>query len=53
MLFYLKNQTEAICLAAVKKDGWALRYVKEQAEAICLTAVSNYGSAESLCIILH
>jgi len=29
-LQYVKEQTEAICLEAVKKNGYALRYVKEQ-----------------------
>ena len=38
-LWYVKNQTEAICLEAVKQDVWALEYVKDQTFEICLTAV--------------
>jgi hypothetical protein len=26
-LYYVKNQTEAVCLEAVKQDGFALLYV--------------------------
>lgn len=42
-LEYIKNQTEAICLVAVKKDGGALRYVENQTEKICLAAVKQNG----------
>jgi hypothetical protein len=31
-LYYVKNQTEEICLAAVKQNGLALYYVKKQTE---------------------
>ncbi len=42
-----EDQTEAICLNAVEKDGWSLQYVKPklQTEAICLKAVEHHGSA--------
>jgi hypothetical protein len=37
----IENQTEAICLAAVKKYGYALGHVKNQTEAICIAAVKE------------
>jgi len=42
-LRYVKDQTEAICLEAVKEDGDSLMYVKDQTEAICLEAVKKNG----------
>ena len=39
------EQTEAICLEAVKQDGLALYYVNNQTEAICLEAVKQDGEA--------
>jgi hypothetical protein len=39
------DQTEAICLEAVKQDGYALQYVTDQTEAICLEAVKQIGLA--------
>lgn len=44
-LYRVANQTEEICLAAVKNDGFALRYVRQQTPEICLAAVANYGNA--------
>lgn len=41
----IKNQTEEICLAAVQKDGRALKYVKQQTPEICLAAVNERGIA--------
>ena len=41
----MKDQTEAVCLEAVKNDGYALQYVKDQTEAVCLEAVKNDGDA--------
>jgi DNA-binding NarL/FixJ family response regulator len=44
----LKNyefQTEEICLAAVKQNGWALYYVKEQTPELCLEAVKEHARA--------
>jgi hypothetical protein len=38
-LIHVKDQTERICLEAVKENGNALRYVKEQTEEICLEAI--------------
>ena len=43
--FFHKWSTEAVCLEAVKNDGYALRYVKEQTEAVCLEAVKRNGDA--------
>jgi hypothetical protein len=43
----VKEQTEAVCLEAVKQNGYALRYVKEQTEAVCLEAVKQNGYALS------
>ncbi len=37
------DQTERICLAAVKRDGYALRYVKYKTKEICLEAVKTFG----------
>ena len=31
-LRFVKEQTEALCLAAVQQDGTALQFVKEQTE---------------------
>ncbi len=42
------EQTEELCIAAVKKNPWALRLVKEQTEEICLTAVGSFGLVLSL-----
>jgi alanine racemase len=42
---YVKDQSEAVCLEAVKKNGDALMYVKDQSEAVCLEAVKNDGYA--------
>lgn len=39
------KQTEALCLAAVSKDGMALEYVENQTEEICLAAVRQNGKA--------
>lgn len=49
-LQYVKNQTEEICLEAVKNyvfkwDECALQYVKNQTDAICLEAVKENGMA--------
>ena len=44
-LQYVREQTEEICLEAVKKDGYALRYVNEQTEEICLEAVKQNSDA--------
>jgi hypothetical protein len=41
----VKDQTEAVCLKAVERDGDALQYVKDQTEAVCLKAVERDGNA--------
>ena len=41
----VKEQTQEICLAAVKQNGYALQYVKEQTPDICLAAVKQDGYA--------
>jgi len=41
MLRFINNQTEKICLEAVKQNGSALQYVKNQTEKICLEAVKQ------------
>jgi hypothetical protein len=40
-------RSEAVCLAAVKEDGFALRYVPEElkSEELCLAAVRQNGDA--------
>ncbi len=40
-----KNQTEKICLEAVKNNGSVLVYVNEQTPQICLEAVKKDGRA--------
>lgn len=45
MLEFLKDQTEELCLIAVKSEGDALRYVKKQTAKICQAAVKNDGLA--------
>jgi hypothetical protein len=42
-LQYVKDQTEAICIEAVKQNGYSLRYVKEQTPEICIEAVKQNG----------
>ena len=42
---YVKNQTERICLVAVRQNRYALQYVKNQTEQICLEAVKQNGYA--------
>ena len=37
----MKDQTEKICLEAVKQNGMALEYVKDQTFEICLTAIQR------------
>ena len=41
----VKNQTEQICLEAVRQRGYLLRDVKNQTEQICLEAVKQDSSA--------
>jgi hypothetical protein len=38
-------QTEAMCLAAVRQDGWLLQYVHVKTPEICLAAVQRNGNA--------
>ena len=45
MLEKIQEQTEEICLAAVKQRGLAIQYVKDQTEAICLEAVNSDPNA--------
>ena len=45
ILSNLENQTEKICLEAVKYYGLSLKHVKDQTHAICMTAVNNIGQA--------
>ncbi|NJK16351.1 DUF4116 domain-containing protein, partial [Clostridioides difficile] len=42
-LKYVKEQTEEVCLKAVKQDYRMLKYVNKQTEEVCLEAVrQNY-----------
>ena len=41
----LKNQTDEICLEAVKQNGFALQFVKNQTDKICMEAVKQDGYA--------
>ena len=40
-----KDQTEAICLEAVKQNGFALEFVEKQTEEICLEAIRRNEEA--------
>ena len=44
-LEFIKDQTNEICLEAIKKDPWALQLVKDQTNEICLEAVRKDGWA--------
>ena len=44
-LKFVKNQTEEICLEAIRNIGWALKFVKNQTEEICFEAATNRGTA--------
>ena len=45
---YINNQTEEVCMAAVKQNGFTLQYVENQTEEICLAAVNQNGLALQL-----
>lgn len=45
MTSWIYEQTPAVCLAAVKKSGLALKHIKHQTPEICLTAVRQNGRA--------
>lgn len=40
-----QSQTPALCMAAVQRDGLAIKWVKEQTPALCLTAIQQNGRA--------
>ncbi|CCL32146.1 hypothetical protein BN174_3470002 [Clostridioides difficile E15] len=42
-LKYIENQTEELCLIAVREDPVALQFVKSQTEDICIEAVRRNG----------
>ncbi|MBQ3423162.1 MAG: DUF4116 domain-containing protein, partial [Romboutsia sp.] len=42
---YVKEQTEELCLEAVRRNGLLLEYVREQTPKICLVAVKQNGYA--------
>ena len=46
-LQYIKecDQTEKICLKAIRRQGKALRYVKNKTYELCLIAVKQNGNA--------
>ena len=44
-LEYVNNQTEAVCLEAVRTWGSALHYVKNQTYDLCLEAATKWSSA--------
>jgi hypothetical protein len=50
-LKYVKNQTEEICMFAVKKHWKALQYVRNQTEKICMFAIDQDWRALNLCRI--
>ena len=44
-LQYVKEQTQELCLEAVKQNGYALQFVKIHTDEICLEAVKQDGYA--------
>ncbi|MCQ4379844.1 DUF4116 domain-containing protein, partial [Clostridioides difficile] len=42
---WVENQTEEICMEAVRQNGLDLKFVKNQTETICLRAVRQNGMA--------
>jgi hypothetical protein len=44
-LSFIKNQTEELCLVAVRRRGIVLQFVKNQTDKICLAAVKQDGTA--------
>ena len=44
-LYFVKEQTPEVCLAAVQQYGLTLRLVREQTPEICLAAVQNNSLA--------
>ena len=44
-LIYVKEQTEELCLAAVKQNGSVLEFVKHQTKEICTAAVEQSSDA--------
>jgi hypothetical protein len=44
----VRNQSDALCLAAVRKNELMLKFVHSQTEEICLTAVQRNGNALKL-----
>jgi hypothetical protein len=42
-VYVMQEQTEQICLEAVRRNGNALQFVKNQTEQICLEAVEREG----------
>jgi hypothetical protein len=48
-LQYVHNQTEELCLEAVKEDGYALNYVHNQTKELCLAAVKE--DKDALCYV--
>jgi hypothetical protein len=45
LLKYVKDQTERICISAVKSRGYALQYVINQTYDICMESVKENGRA--------
>jgi hypothetical protein len=45
ILHHVNRQTEDLCLAAVRRNGYVLCFVQHQTEAICLAAVENDPTA--------
>jgi hypothetical protein len=43
LLQFIEEQTEEMCLEAVKQEGLSLQYVKEQTPKICIAAVKQDG----------
>jgi len=41
----LDNQTQELCIEALKQDGMTLKYVKNQTPEICMAAVKQDGYA--------
>lgn len=45
LIEYCKNQTELLCLAAVKQNGLALQYIRNPSVNVCLEALTQTHDA--------
>ena len=51
-IFYIKDQTEDLCLAAIKQNSYAIAYIRNLTPKICLQAVSSADTRHILNVII-